>query len=240
MRMILAILLVFAGSVYASRQLVETSGQMAGATSAPVSSYPCTISAWYKPLNNTSNHSIVYIGSTTDQRRFLIYRTGSSSNNVAVLDNRSDGGSTIQILAGTTPVTNTGAWYHIVGVYASSTSRKLYVNGVQENSDTSAMTTTSLNRIGVGARGAPAPFYGLYAYARIAHVAVWNVALSDAEIGELAKGANPRWIQRDAQKMYEPMWTGLSPEPDLSGNSSAGLGLTNSPASSVDNPPVFE
>ncbi len=237
MKKLLIVLLIVAGSAYAARQFTETSGQFMARTTAPISSYPCTISAWYKPSNNTSNHSIVYIGSTTDTRRFLIYRAGPSSNNVAVLDNRNDGGASIQILAGTTPVTNTAAWYNVVGVFASSTDRKIYVNGTQENSDTSSMTTTSLNRYSVGARGIPAPSYGLYANAKIAEVAVWSVALTSAEILQLAKGANPQWIQRPSLASYLPGWTGLSPDLDLV---SGTMGLTNAPTQSTDHPPVFQ
>lgn len=237
MRILATIILAcVALAAFASRQFTETSGQFMARTTAPVSTYPCTISVWYKPSNNTSNQSIVYLGSATDQRRFLIYRTSSVSNNFAAMDNRSNGGAVIQIIVSTTQLNSSTTWYHVVGVYASATDRKLYVNGVFEASDTNSMTTTSLDKMGIGARAAPAPSYGLYANAKIAEVAIWNVALSSAEILSLAKGANPQAVQPAALKSYIPLCTGLSPDIDFLGGT---IGLTNSPSASVDHPPVF-
>lgn len=224
-------------SVFASRQFVETSAQFAGSTTVPVTTYPCTISAWYKPSNNTSNHTIVYIGSTTDSRRFLVYRTGSSGTNLIRASATPDGGGGGSDAIGTTAITDTTKWYHVAAVFASATSRKVYVDGVIEATDTTAVTTTSLNRYAIGARGAPVPTWGVYANAKIAEVGVWNIALADNEILQLAKGAKPQWIQPTSLRSYIPLHTGLSPDLDLAGGT---IGLTNAPTQSTDHPPVFQ
>lgn len=236
MKKIFAAFFLLAASVFASRQFTETSAQFAGSTTVPVTTYPCTISAWYKPANTTSNHSIVYLGSTTDARRLMLYRTRSLDGNVMRASSIPDGGGSGSDATGSTAITDTTRWYHVAAVFASSTSRKVYVDGVLEATDTTAITTTSLNRYAIGARGAPVPTWGVYANAKIGEVAIWNVALSDAEIRVLAVGANPEWIQRAALKSYLPLCTGLSPEPDFCGGT---IGLTNAPSDSVDHPPVF-
>lgn len=237
MKKLLVSLILAAASVYASRQFTETSGQFMARTTAPVSTYPCTLAAWYKPSNLTSNHVIVYVGSATDARRFMIYKMSNAGGNVARASSVPDGGGAGSDAVGTTAMTDTTRWYHVVGVWTSSTSRKIYVDGVLEATDTNSVATTSLNRFALAARGNPAPTYGLYANAKIAEAGVWNVALTDAEVLQLAKGANPQWIQRTALVAYVPLWTGLSPDLDLTGNT---LGLTNAPTQSTDHPPVFQ
>ena len=237
MKKIFAAFFLLAASVFASRQFTETSAQFAGSTTVPVTTYPCTISAWYKPANTTSNHSIVYLGSTTDARRLLLYRTRSLDGNVMRASSIPDGGGSGSDATGSTAITDTTRWYHVAAVFASSTSRKVYVDGVIEATDTTAIATTSLNRYAIGARGSPVPTWGLYSNAKIAEVAVWNIALTDAEVLQLAKGAKPQWIQPTALRSYIPLHTGLSPELDLAGGT---IGLTNSPAQSTDHPPVFQ
>lgn len=237
MKKLLALLTLAAASVFASRQFTESSGQFMGTTTVPAATYPVTLAAWYKPSNNTSNHVVVYLGSTTDSRRFMLYRARAIDGNVMRASAIPDGGGTGSDAIGSTAVTDSSRWYHVAAVFASSTSRKVYVDGVLEATDTTAVTTTSLNRYAIGARGAPVPTWGAYASSKIAEVGVWNVALTDAEVLQLAKGANPQWIQPTALKSYVPLWTGLSPDPDLKGGT---IGLTNSPTQSTDHPPVFQ
>lgn len=237
MRILAVISLAFmALAAYASRQFVETSAQFLGTTTVPVTTYPCTLSGWYKPANNISNHAVVYVGSTTDSRRFMLYRARTSDGNVMRASSIPDGGGTGSDAIGSTAITDSSRWYHVAAVFASAASRKVYVDGVLEGTDTNSVTTTSLNRYAIGARGAPVPTWGAYASSKIAEVGVWNVALSDSEIAQIAKGVNPQRIQLAALKSYVPLCTDLSPDIDITGRT---IGLTNSPSASLDHPPVF-
>lgn len=224
-------------SATASRVLVETSGPSITRTSSPLSTYPCTISAWYKPSNNTSNHSVVYLGSTADNRRFLLYRTGSGGGNVARASAAADTTGTSVDAIGTTPITNTARWYHLVAVFESSSARRIYVNGGLEGSTNGACVTTSLNRYAIGARGAPAPTWGVFASASIAEVAVWNSALSAGDISRLTTGENPRTVAPASRVSYVPLWTGQSPELDLDAST---MTITGTATFSADHPPVFQ
>jgi len=149
-----------------------------------------------------------------------------------------DGGGSGADAIGTTAVSDTTRWYHVVAVFASSTLRKVYVDGYAEDTNTTAITTTSMNRYAFGARGAPAPTWGVYANGKLAEVGVWDVALSDAEILSLSKGANPQTIQSLSLKSYVPLHTGQSPDVDLTNIRT--MGLTNAPTQSTDHPPVFQ
>jgi len=61
----------------------------------------------------------------------------------------------------------------------------------------------------------------------IAHVAVWDVQLSDAEIDSLNAGANPLAIQGSHLKAYWPLGDAGGGTPDLTDYSGNGYTLTN-------------
>jgi hypothetical protein len=52
---------------------------------------------------------------------------------------------------------------------------------------------------------------------RIAEVAVWNIAMSDAEVQALTLGAHPLRFRPTNLIFYFPLWGVASPEPNLSG-----------------------
>ncbi|HEY3486147.1 MAG TPA: hypothetical protein VGK49_12235, partial [Ilumatobacteraceae bacterium] len=77
-------------------------------------------------------------------------------------------------------------------VYAATNSRTAYLNGVGGTPETTSSTPTA-NRMGVGilARSAlDVPHNGA-----MANLALWRVALTEAEIGYLARGAHPTTIR---------------------------------------------
>jgi hypothetical protein len=70
---------------------------------------------------------------------------------------------------------------------------------------------------------------------RIAEVAIWNAALTDAEVAALASGVRA-WMLRPANlKVYAPLWGVGSPEPDYSGNA---FHFTVTGAAQADHAPV--
>lgn len=68
----------------------------------------------------------------------------------------------------------------------------------------------------------------------VAHVALWNVALTDDEVASLAAGVSPLRMRRDALIAYWPVG-GQSPEPDVVGGFD--LVVTNGPVQSEE-PPI--
>ena len=113
----------------------------------------------------------------------------------------------------------TGVWIHAGGTWDNATLR-IFRNG----------TSVANGSPGVSPTATPAGtrvFSGSTWYrpnnisenGKIAEVAVWNVALSPAEMAVLAKGVSPTMMRRTALKHYTPVWGIGSPEPDYSGNS---------------------
>jgi hypothetical protein len=118
-------------------------------------------------------------------------------------------------------------WQHGCGVWASSSSRACYLNGANKGTDSTAITTGTLDTgfVGVGSGGSA---YAQFWPGSIAEAAVWNAALSDQEVAALAAGLNPRRIRPASLVAYWPLWGLASPEPDLS-DSANNLTLTASP-----------
>ena len=83
-------------------------------------SLPLTLSAWVNP-DSFSGLSIAYYGSVDDEYGIVMVPTGFWALSQV-------GNANVQ--AESTTTINFGTWYHVVGAFVSSTSRKIYVDGV--------------------------------------------------------------------------------------------------------------
>ena len=238
MRRVAAVILMLVAGFAStgSRQFVEGSSQYLDRTSSPIGTYPCTISVWFKVGSLANNHSLVYLGSTADARRMLLYVEGSAAGNHIRLSTVPNGGGSGTDIISTATV-SAGTWINVVGVWTSATSRALYVNGVADGTSAVSVTVSSLGRYAIGARGSPAPTYGVYHDGYIGEVGIWNTALSAADAAELAVGENPRKVRPSTELVsYVPLWDPLSPVVDLVG----GTFTVNGATFSNDHPPVFQ
>lgn len=112
---------------------------------------------------------------------------------------------------------STSVWRHIAMVKngTGASALKAILDGSVTSGTSNASMTDGANdfRIGLNSQGAH-PASG-----RVAEVAVWNVALTDAEVAALAKGASPLKVRPVGLAAYYPLWgVGEAGEPDLSGN----------------------
>lgn len=195
-----------------------------GALAAPT---PMTIAAWCKPSatalgtmfsigdSNTGNY--VALGSDGTGRVFLETATPNSDS----------------FSVGTM---GTGTWRHAAGVTSSVTNHLAYLGGVAGTADTTSVNPTTLDRTTIGALvqtgSRISPFSGA-----VAHCAIWNIALSAAEIAALAAGRNPLTIAKANLVGYWPVFGDSSPEPDFSGVAFP-LPIGGTPTKGSDDPPV--
>lgn len=95
-------------------------------------------------------------------------------------------------------------WTHAAGVFASAASRAVYMNAGDKATGTASITPSGINRTTIGRESQVTP--GNYFYGRIMDVAIWNVALEDAEIAKLAGGvARPDSIRPESLQLYVPL-----------------------------------
>jgi len=81
-------------------------------------------------------------------------------------------------------------WEHYCGVFTNATSRAVYLNGGGKGTNTdNLIRAQTVNRTSIGRRSDQSP--GQYWSGSIAKAAIWNAALTDAEVTQLAAGTPP-------------------------------------------------
>jgi hypothetical protein len=183
-------------------------------TSPPVTDEPITVCAWARPDSTAgTSRYIFFVGTqtsaSTDGEWML--RFTSTTTQARKLDDAS--------------VTNTGqrtttvvaiVWQHVCGVFAANNSIVAWHNGTGGTAGTTSVADPTVNAAGIGARQHNTTTRGWFD-GRLAHVAMWNVALTALEIGALASGVHPLCVRRDAVRSYMPLYEAVNPHPDFAG-----------------------
>lgn len=202
---------------------------------AGTTNYPVTIAAWfYSVVTNATGWGWGIQCSSNINAGFII---GQSSLGVWV--GRGGDTSSSSSVSGTTPsLPNT--WTHVALVGLNPSNRVLWVNGIPENTNTTARSFAAANRNGIGCRTTST--LANYFNGRIADVATWNVALSDDEIRTLSGMGNP--TMAIAPYKIRPQSIVACPELEFDGNSAYSrnkvgtvMSFTNSPTP-IAGPPI--
>lgn len=141
-----------------------------------------------------------------------------------------DASTTFGVDAGNNVVLN--KWHNVVAVEVSTSSHKIYFDGVFKQEDTLTVDPIGEDRTSIGAEDDGTVSRGMSG--DIAHIAVWNAILIDNLIASLAAGASPLRVYRDALIHYWPVG-GQNPELDIVG----GLNMTiNGTPTQSEEPPI--
>lgn len=186
-------------------------------TATPASATPLTLAAWWLPANTSTTMGIFNIW--VAQNEFLLQQNSTILRAQA----SSTAGGTAS--ASTVATITANQWNHGAAVFTSATSRTVYLNGGNAQSNTTSITPSGLTTTTIGFRGLNG---SNFVNGPIAEAGIWNVALSANEVAALAKGVPPRYVRPQSLVGYWPLWGLLSPEPDMSGNANA-MVLTNAP-----------
>lgn len=187
---------------------------------------PLTVAAWIYPFTSapSDDMSIFFLGipgDNTQWRRMLIEgNTGEPADGKLRWACRH--GTTAKAISTNDVVAN--QWQHACGMEISTSSRAIYLNGTSDKGvNTQSRSPAAPTHLNMGHRGSIADdwYWGL-----IAHVAYWDVQLSDGEVDALAAGASPLRVRRDSLKHYWPL-NGQNPEKDVVGG--VDLTLYNAP-----------
>lgn len=172
-------------------------------------SVPISIALWFNVAGTSTEYDVVCV-STSGTNNHLLALNDLASGKVSV-ETTDNGGST-GTSSSTTFTANT--WNHAAGVFASTTSRIAYLNGIAGTADTTNKSIAALASARIGASpGGPLPING-----SMAEVAIWNIALTATDVRLLASGVSPLIVRPDSLLAYWPM-TGLNyaSEPDILG-----------------------
>jgi len=187
--------LTFDGSSYLSLDMSGT---------GPVSSYPFTMAAWLKPPEEYKDWQgfVLSDGTETARYGFGPANYGRWGIYVNAYEQRTAGGFS-ENYSRTSP----NDWAQATCIFNASGDRKLYVNGsgnlYSNGANIGATTLTDADIIGIGF-GPTAGSNELYK-GGMAECAIWNAALTTAEIDTLASAVSPLFIQPDKLIGYWPL-----------------------------------
>lgn len=213
-----------------SRASLSTANYLQVAAAALATPTPITYMCWFNPTS-TALGTATSIGDTNSAHYVAIGQDGTGR---VFLETATSGPNTSDAFS--TGTMSTGTWNHIAGVSSSVTSHIAYLNGTAGVTETTSVTPVALDRTIIGHlflnNTRISGSTGI-----VAHVAIWNIALSGAEITSLAAGRNPLTIQPNALVGYWPLAGNDSPEPD-SVNITGPMVITGSPTKGASDPLV--
>ena len=157
---------------------------------------PVTLSAWIYTNDAANNQGIVGLTDNNDEFLLLQARMAIAGDPLGALEY-----DTAWKVATSGTSISTATWHHVMGVFKSSTSRIVYLDGVDkvENTDLQDVHVEDLTRILIGTHKQAG---GAYFEGNIAEVAIWQAELTDANAVSLAAGANPSFINPDNLSKY--------------------------------------
>lgn len=188
-----------------------------------ITTMPLTIAAWvYAAQASLSgvDQSIIGLNYTAGASTVIdgwVLAVEATTGNTKAIAGNGIGTASAKTSTGISPLT----WGHIAGVYVSGTSRYAYLNGVIGTQNTSNITPSAnpdKTLIGLSLLQNNTVFSAA-TRKLIADVGIWNVALTAAEILQLAAGYSPLFVRPESLVAYYPLIRGDSSgdEPDLMG-----------------------
>ncbi len=180
------------------------SSQYLRSAPAAVNGYPCTFAIWANLDSVATGNRLL---SVADEGSASATSFNLSVVNVDATNGRfraaaSNGGSTQNATSSATFAA--GEWRHVCGVFSSATSRTIYMDGGNSGTSTTSITPAAImDSTTVGVRLDNTPIQ--YADGRLAEAAIWNVALTAAEVASLAKGASPATVRPESLVFYAPL-----------------------------------
>mgnify|MGYP003648880012 CR=1 FL=1 len=161
----------------------------ANSVASTITDFPFTMSAWANLESSGSGESIVSFSDVSDTDVILQIAITSGADKIQLFA-KENGGSSQTITASS--AISAGVWVHIVGVFASATSRKLYINGAQEGSEDTnsvAFDSDDIDTFTIGGllrSGITRNFGG-----KVTDVGIWNAELDDNTISSIYNSGEP-------------------------------------------------
>lgn len=214
-----------------SRLFASASSQALTHAASPVSGLPISVHVWAKaPASIATDYTMISVGlssSATVYLELLLRSTGG------IRLRHNQGGS--PQAASSTGTVSAGQIFQAGGVMASTSSRKTYLNGVLDGTNTVNYGTPAhgWNNTTIGRRadnGTTPQYYEGW----IAEAALWAASLTDADMEALGAGVSPIEVQPDGLIWYWPLY-GVN-DPEIPHFGAGELTLVNAPTADAHAP----
>ncbi len=198
----------------------STSNYFRTVVTPPVVATPLTLVSWFNPNTLTPAASATMVvldnsAAAANRNSFLLYMDTSGHPVAQAAD-----GTATQSSGNGATAANLNAWNHAAAVFNGTTQLFSYLNGALGGSNTggSVRVPSSLDSITIGASWDTGPAVTRPFTGDLAEAAVYNIALSAAEILALSKGLSPLKMRPEALVAYWPLVGNNSPENNLKSN----------------------
>lgn len=191
-----------------ARRFVSASSQSLQNSVAVIATAPMTLSCWF--YSSASSGNLLSVRSAGHSFNYYTLRLASSKVQAAMSDDFSAVTS-----AATDANYSTSNWQHAAGVWTSTSAWTVLLGGSHKGTATGSVVPANIDSVSV------AELRGNYVDALIAEAAIWNVALGDAEVLQLAQGLLPPFVRPQSLVAYWPLrepgtvleidWTPWSP-----------------------------
>jgi len=183
-----------------ARSFIATSSQYLQVERPVITDYPFTMACWFKVASIPASRMLMYVGDKDSGRMwqgmFLEHDTAYPGRAYS----RSESETSIAISTGSVTMNQ---WQHLCCVFPSSASRSAFVNGGNKGTNSTSVSISGLDRTCIGRFGDASP--SGYFDGPIAEAAVWDAALTDAEVASLAAGFSPLLIRPANLVAYWPL-----------------------------------
>jgi hypothetical protein len=164
--------------------------------------FPLTLACWFKADNVTSDGGLVYMGrSTNNGDRVGLATVGTTAGDPIVAQHIDNNLAHAGLgNAFSTTGFSAGVWHHACGVFTSSSSRTVYLDGGNSAINTDPQDAIAIDRTSIGnlERLTPALFFA----GDIMEVGIWHAALTVREVISLARGFAPSLVRPTSLVCY--------------------------------------
>ena len=174
------------------------------ASNLGITAEPFTFACWGQSSDAANNQNLMaFSRSASDSGVYLLAMRGSVAGDPIAAIKQNDAG-TASAFANTTTGYSTGSWHSACAVFESTTSRTASIDGGSSGTNTNSVSAVTGFEFSIGA-AYPRLTTRAYLSGYVAFPAVWNVALSAAEVLMLAKGAHPFSVRPDNLIAFWPL-----------------------------------
>lgn len=149
---------------------------------------PITMACWVYNTAFSDNEVIMnLVDKSSTKKGFMFYMRFGTGVLRAVTESDAD-----SEYAEASQAPSVDTWHHVCAVYAAVDDRRCYLDGGNKGTESTSITPSGIDRTAIGQVGDSTP--GRYLESRVAEAAIWNRALTDAEVLMLSKAYSPSFV----------------------------------------------
>jgi hypothetical protein len=169
---------------------------------APEATVPFSVAAWFNSDCPDAIQAIYSQSKETDGLNYfsVVVHNHTNSHKLCIYARS----SATYVGALTTTGASDNTWHHACGVFAAADDRRVYIDGGSKNTETTSCTPADLENTTIANLEhwiATWYFSGI-----IGEVAVWSVALTDADVLILSKAYSPLFVKPASLLCYWPLF----------------------------------